>query len=134
MFRHTFFYFLFSILLVLAPVHVLGIKHFWFAAYPPLDLVLHFVGGLWIAGMGLWLFFLSGLSKATYRDRIPKVHVVFGALVFALMIGGLWEIFEVINDSTLRGYPNYVFDTLTDLVADTTGALLVAWYFVKKYL
>lgn len=134
MFRHPFFYFLFCLLIVITAIHVFGIMYFWYATYPLLDLALHFLGGVWIASIGLWAFFLSGLSRASYREKIPKMHVVLGILFFTLMIGALWEIFEVINDTTLRGYPKYEFDTITDLIADSTGALLAGWYFVRRYL
>lgn len=98
---------------------------------PWFDTAVHFCGGMVTA---LVVYVL------TVRLRFKHPHTVAGMIamlvVLSFGIGFFWEICEYVVNIIL---PTYVFDpvdTLTDLVADTSGALLVAIITIlrgKKY-
>jgi hypothetical protein len=95
-------------------------------------------------GLGWWDTFLHGLSgiilgftavalyeRLTHRSAGPEISSWFIFLFifsFAALCGVIWEIYEFSSDqlfgTTLQGGGNT--DTMTDLIADTIGGLLVA--------
>jgi uncharacterized membrane protein YjdF len=84
------------------------------------DNLLHFLSGACIAIACLSFFHLK--SGEVWR-------IVFIGVFFALLIGIVWEIFEwyfeiVYVEEGLA----YVFDTTSDILMDTTGALLASLY------
>jgi len=85
-------------------------RFWWF------DMLMHFLGGLWIAWLGYYLFSLSN-----YLPKIFKRYSIFIITFFSvLIIGVLWEIFEYITKVSLR-QDNYILDTYLDLLMDTLG-------------
>jgi hypothetical protein len=96
------------------------------------DVMMHFLGGLWLALSAIWFYFFSGVVKEPNTDTFTKFAV---PLLAAALIGVAWEIFEV-----LVGAPtliNPAFDTVKDLTMDLLGAalahawLVAAWKGVK---
>jgi peptidoglycan/LPS O-acetylase OafA/YrhL len=103
------------LLVLLLIMQVLAIEYYWYVAFPPLDLFMHFLGGVCIA--------LSVL----YVLKKPK-HII----LFTILGGIAWEVIEVYGD--ISGYHfgtyEYYFDTIKDIVVDTLGGVLV--YFINK--
>ena len=66
MHKNPFFQFLFLLLLVIATLEFIGLDRLWLFVFWWFDLVLHFLGGIWVSGMALWFFFLSGYVKLVY--------------------------------------------------------------------
>ncbi len=112
--------YLIFILDMIAGQYSLYWRFWWF------DIVMHFLGGFFIALLSYYVFFLSG-----YFIKISKKFSVFVvSLIFVLVIGVLWEVFEyVIKVSTAQS--NYILDTNLDLLMDTLG-WLVAYCFLLK--
>ena len=112
--------YLIFILDIFANQYFLYWRFWWF------DIVMHFLGGFFIALLSYYIFFLSG-----YFIKISKKFSVFVvSLTFVLVVGVLWEVFEyVIKVSTAQS--NYILDTNLDLLMDTLG-WLVAYYFLLK--
>lgn len=117
-------------LLVLALV---GILH-WIASYEGFywtvawyDVMMHFLGGAWVALMALWApaWPLLGWTKA-FQSRKNVVLAV-------VIVGILWELFELQMGFTDLGMRGYWSDTLQDLAMDTLGVLtVVSLYFPKS--
>ena len=80
--------------------HAGALWYAWYWTYPWFDILTHFWGG---------------------RQSAPLIAVV----VTIAVIGVVWEAYEWVVQSAfgLTLPPNYVPDTLLDLVMDTTGAL-----------
>lgn len=83
------------------------------------------------AGTVLAWFAILFLRKRT----TDKMVVYIGAALFALAIGGAWEIFEwlfhVLPPPLHLGSMGYT-DSMMDLVADTAGASLVSFVFWSR--
>lgn len=113
---------------------VLGLSHFiaekfylywtlwWFDNY------MHFLGGFVVGLASVWLVFDSGL----FIRREPRVsEAVLAALIFVVVIGVAWEVFEYVGG--IAGFEhNYVEDTISDIVFDILGATTAALIGVKK--
>ena len=118
---------------VIALLHYFSIKLAWYWQFPWLDMVSHFLGGAWVAGMLLWFVFVSGrvsTAKIQNEKLVAFLIAVFGALV----VGLAWEAFEYFADVLLI-QDGFLGDTLSDLVLDVIGGV-AAYYYVlrKKYL
>ncbi|MDO8183515.1 MAG: hypothetical protein Q7T49_00835 [bacterium] len=110
----------------LAGLNILAFRYFWYWRWWWFDLVMHSTGGLVIGLL---------VNALTWRDNPPARpwYPIFLAGISALIIGGGWELFEFSLDRTARvavmiktiatlqlGW----YDTLTDLLAGVSGALL----------
>ena len=75
------------------------------------DIVLHFLGGLWI---GMWVIGLSRIQK------IKLDYKIIISLVFA--VGFAWEVFEYFLGIGGSAFMSYRLDTAKDLLNDCLGA------------
>jgi hypothetical protein len=102
----------FIALISLAALHIAAIIFALYWHYVWLDVVTHFLGGVWVA-------LAVQLARAWMGQ--PLLNSVW-VLVMVLIVGIAWELFEL-----LTGIPrenNYMFDTSIDLVMDSLGALV----------
>jgi hypothetical protein len=109
--RSKIFILQFIIIAFIAIVHISALSFSLYWRFEWLDLVIHFLAGMWVALFSLW--FLNYLKFDT-SNVIVKVLIA----VLAISIG--WEIFEL-----LAGIPredNFLFDTSLDLAMDAVGA------------
>lgn len=90
------------------------------------DIVMHFLGGFFIAGGALW--FLRFEVPVGFRARVP---VFVTTLLLTLLVGIAWEVFEYVTDSA--GAINYTLDTTLDIAMDLVG-MLAAYVIIKRYV
>jgi len=112
---------------------------FFYVLIPSWDTILHGLSGIGLATVAISL---TGVLNKT--GPVKSGFVAFFAFLFGTASGAVWEIYEYIYDSIanlnmqeymadgvpLVGHAALV-DTMTDLIADTTGALVMA---VVSYL
>ncbi len=98
-------------------------RFYWF------DNVMHFLGGLWVGLMALWIYYFSGYIKS---NRYDKPFLFLMSFIAVLSVGIGWEIFEVLIDVNFSS--GYVSDTALDLIMDIVGGLASATTFVMLKL
>jgi len=109
---------------------------FLYWEYRWLDIPMHFFGGVWVALIGLYFVLHTKVGKR----YVPLVlqRPVWAALGGALLLGLLWEGYEVVFKFLEWGwFPDaYLLDTLLDVVMDMLGGVFVwLWYVgVQKML
>jgi len=90
------------------------------------DTFMHLISGAILAFSGIALY--ERLVHRNAGDEISPWFVFLFTLSFAAFGGVLWEIYEFSSDQffgmTLQGGGNT--DTMTDLIADTAGGLVIA--------
>ena len=86
------------------------------------DIVMHFLGGAWVALASAWLLFYSGFFQ---RRPVTSKNIFLVTFSSVLVIGVGWEVFEYIFDIAVVG-ENYVSDTTMDFIMDFIGAGVVA--------
>ncbi len=96
-------------------------KFWWF------DIVMHFLGGFWVAMLGYYILYLSDY-KERFKNIIQKYSYLTTSLIFVLSIGILWELFEAGLGSYLK--QGYLSDTILDLIMDMSG-WLVAYIYIQ---
>lgn len=128
MYRHPLFIVWFSLLVGIALLHSAALEFFFYWTYSWFDILMHFLGGLFIGLSALWFFFESGYVTAKKHTR--AVFIIAGSAT--LLIGVSWEIFEVVAGVPIED--NYALDTAIDLFMDMLGSLVAAYAYARMYL
>jgi hypothetical protein len=105
---------------------LLGSLMNYFEQYWWWDLFVHLLLGLVVGSIG----FLLVLELTKHRPESAKLSsgmLVIFAFAFSVAIGTIWEIIEFTIDSLFGTnlQLSSLRDTMTDLIADTTGALII---------
>lgn len=86
------------------------------------DLLMHFLGGFWVAMVVVSLWAVFNKNKIVY----PKI---FSVILWVTVVGVLWEIFELsIGATELSDGIRFIADTLSDIVMDIIGGLVGTKY------
>jgi hypothetical protein len=87
------------------------------------DNTLHFLAGGCIA---------LGILSIYFPKSSELKQIVYRGVFIALVIGIVWEVFEWYFDITsFKDGAIFVLDTISDIIMDTTGALLASLYTYK---
>lgn len=105
-----------------------------------LDIVMHVLGGLWVALLAVWFLYFSGKVNVNNTSLFSALIIVLGIVALG---GVFWEFFEFSFDKILLGkIGNFiklaglvqlgVSDTMSDLFFDLAGGLLGGLIFLKR--
>ena len=124
MIRKEFFVRLAGLIVCITVFNFLANKFYWYSSIWYFDIFMHFLGGLWLGGLFLWLFWPNKLSTTLVAKVIAGV----------LLVGIGWEIFELMFVNYVAQNSFDVVDTSMDLVLDVLGGLSAILYFNKKII
>ena len=94
-----------------------------------MHLFVHMMGGFWIAITILWIALKIGhIEKITHYKRRALIIMVGSALI----IGIVWEIFELVFKIDLVNKIGYWPYTINAVVADLIGGIIAFWYFMSS--
>ncbi|MBX4210769.1 hypothetical protein KW783_02230 [Candidatus Parcubacteria bacterium] len=108
-------------------LHTTAITYFLYWKFWWFDMLVHFLAGMWVGILVIMIAYIFGLFSRDVRPTGKRLFVV--TLFSALMIGLVWEFFELNVGLTFLTMKGYVPDTLTDVWFDCLGALCSAFYF-----
>ncbi len=120
------------LLYIVAALQMLALYFFWYWSYWWYDIMMHFLAGLWVGGMVLWVYFFSGSTKISRPIR--KSHAYLMAISITFLIGLSWELFEFSLDTFIIFQQNDLMDTMGDLGMDILGALSATFYVARARL
>ena len=123
-----------SLILILA-VHFAGNAFFWYDRLFWLDIVMHLLGGAWVAVLSVYLF---GEHWPVIGDKAKPSQEFILILGSVALVGVLWEFYEFLADVyvlkihplNLAPDPKVLPDTIADLLNDLIGGSL-AFFFLK---
>jgi hypothetical protein len=105
-------------------LHKIAMMNHWYVRFTGFDIFMHIFGGVVLALAIHWII-------CTF---LPRWNSTFWKIIVLTFIAGvLWELFEAANDiaNAPIGSGLYFLDTAKDLVNDTLGAIIAA-FFLKK--
>ena len=115
------------LIVVIAILHVAGFVFRWNYSLLWYDLLLHFLGGMWVA-FAAAKFFRKPISEIGWMGPVFLVALV-------ALVGVTWEIYEFTIDElffeerALWRAQDGNTDTMSDLMMDLAGGIAVAlWY------
>ena len=123
---------LLTLLLIL--IYVIVIIHGaaeWFYLYwlfPWFDIMMHFLGGVWVGLAVLWLVYYSGYVPVPRKTKSFAFMLCLGLVG---VVGLAWEAYEFITRILLHAplFPDYAADTTLDMIMDLLGAIVGFWIF-----
>lgn|SRR3989338_3808702 len=107
--------------------NLLAQQFYWYFSIWYFDMFMHFLGGFWVGLVFLWFFSRESTSLE------PFLQLIFKVIFAVLMVGILWEIFEISIDKIIIQNPFNALDTFSDIFFDLTGGLVAVLYFLKKW-
>ncbi|TSC71754.1 MAG: hypothetical protein G01um101448_1100 [Parcubacteria group bacterium Gr01-1014_48] len=112
--------------MIIAVLHFVALYFHLYWSLWWFDIVMHFLGGAWVAAFTLW--YLSHSLQSTYGKMKGA-----GVIVLAtLCVGILWEVYEYFFGISLVGKDAYIVDTTLDIIMDLTGALTASALFISR--
>jgi len=113
--------------IIIAVFHYLCLVLFLYWTVWWSDIVMHFLGGLIIGLISIFIFYTSGLINLKKENTLIVFITTIGFVLIVGMSWELWEIFagltSILKDQT---------DTIIDLIMDIVGALASIFYFKNK--
>lgn len=106
------------------------------------DIALHSTSGLLMGILGFLLVYVLNASEKIAFSMTPR-FVAFFAFMFAVAVGGLWEIFEYSMDTVFGANmqkamfndPSGLTDTMWDMIVNAIGAAFISilgWWYMKR--
>ncbi len=106
--------------------------HFaWYDIFWWFDMPMHFLGGFFVLLMNVFIterYFAA--SKRFHNISIPKQLCLF--IFSVLVVGILWELFELFFVNYIGGLPFGMKDTISDLCFDVAGAFAACIYMIRQ--
>lgn len=118
---------IFVVGLLVVVLHLLALEHDYYFHFFWFDIMMHTLGGF-LAGLAGYY----GLTKLS-GGRLPRENrylLLIDVILFVLIVGLLWETFELLFELTLDDRMLYIKDTALDFVMNTVGAVVAFYYFI----
>jgi len=107
-------------------INYIATKLYWYYSIWWFDMPMHFLGGLFI-GLGcIWFLFHKELPLELSWKLVLKVFLS------VLLIGVLWELFEIVFYQIIAQSPFHALDTIHDIFFDLAGGVFAIIFFFKK--
>ncbi len=117
--------------LLLALFHIFALELSWYYIFRWSDVPVHILGGFWVTITTFWIFLKYRIADTSLDSRTSILIM----LISVLIIGVLWEIFELASGNTSLSVRNYWQDTFTDVASGFVGGVVANIYFsrIKNY-
>lgn len=121
--RTKILYFTFALSFFLFLANSFAIKTNLYWTTPWADIVTHTVGGMIVAGGTILLWEFKNLGR-----KIKLSSIISSVII----VGLVWELFELYYGLTLVTDPGYFLDTAGDIFFDTFGAYIGYRFLISK--
>lgn len=115
---------LLSLIFLIFLLNYLAMRFYWYSSIWYFDMPMHFLGGLWLGLALIWFFKIKDISLKS----------IFYLILGVLLIGVLWEVFEIIIDKIITGNLFNTLDTISDIFFDLAGGTFAIFYFIKRIM
>ncbi len=116
--RKNLFKLLATLIFFIFVINFLANKFYWYYSIWYFDIIMHFLGGFWLALVAVYLF----KPTNNFLQSIPRL------LLFVLVLGLGWEVFEFLfNNYLAQNYFDF-WDSLSDVLFDVIGGLCAILY------
>jgi len=112
-----------SLTVLIFVLNFLGNNFGWYSSVWYFDNIMHFLGGFWLAFMGIYIF----------KKDIP-LNLVFKVLTLVFVVSVGWEIFEILVNEAIAQNPFDTINTVSDLIFDLAGGGAALFYYMKRIM
>ena len=124
MFKNKLFKHAFGVLILFGLLIFMADKLYLYWTVIWMDLVMHFLGGVWVVLVILWIWSIRKNFILPNKTKTLKI-----CIVGVMIVGLLWEVYELLIGAVRpsEGY-RYWADTSSDLIMDYVGAIFGGFY------
>lgn len=126
--KRKLFIIIFFLVLLIAILNEVAINFFLYWKFWWFDIMMHFLGGLWVGFSSLWFYYLTKEDKVKRESFLFALWVSFVGIV---LIGLGWEVFEFFIKINMSD--KYIYDTSLDIFMDMIGAFVATVLFFNFY-
>ncbi len=113
-----------SSIIFLCIVNFIAIKGLWYYLFWYFDMLMHFIGGMTVLFLIVYIFY----SRISSRSNLP-----IGILILSVFIIGFgWELYEQLISMLISHNPQIYLDSISDLFFDLAGGILGLLYISRK--
>ena len=123
------------LLFLIATIAILNFyayRFHWYWEFWWFDIIMHTLGGIWVASCALWLRYFRSLAAEPIIAP-KKLSIFILALVAVYVIGGGWELFEFSLDKFITFKIHDAVNTASDLFFDGIGSIIAVFLFLSVY-
>ncbi len=113
-------------------VNLVALKLYWYYSIWYFDMPMHFLGGLWVGLFFLWFFSIESMPFLHLVLERVDFKLVSKTLLFVLLFGVLWELFEFYTNNYIGHDLFNILDTTSDIFFDLSGGLYAILYVWKN--
>lgn len=126
--RLTFPPLLFLLIATILALEILASVFYWYWIYWWFDILMHFLGGLWVGAATLWFLFSSGY----FRPQEWTIRaILFATAGCVLGVALAWEAFEyAVRLLVPQPFPYDLEDTTADVIVGLLGGLTATFAFI----
>jgi len=107
-------------------------KFYWYFSIWWVDMPMHFLGGLCAGFAVIWFLSFKKLSFDLLFSTQAVWNFIFKIFLGVLLIGVLWEFFEILFNNIIAQNSFNIFDTISDVFFDLAGGIFAILYFLKQ--
>lgn len=122
---------LLAFILVILAFQIIATVFYWYWRIPWFDILMHFLGGMWVGMSALWFYLFWGKIKPSAIQGAFRIFMVVTMAVLSVAL--LWEVFEYGVFVAIPHREVYdIADTLGDILAGVLGGALATLLFLRK--
>jgi hypothetical protein len=120
-----------TLVVLIAVLNYYAYQFYWYWEFWWFDIIMHTLGGIFIASFSLWYYFFS---KAEAIQIVSlKIRVFMVSLLSIVVVGIGWELFEFSVDTFITLSRHDSVDTASDLFFDALGGSFAVLIFSLMY-
>ncbi|MCK9351176.1 MAG: hypothetical protein WCT49_01025 [Candidatus Paceibacterota bacterium] len=131
MIRKLYSIFLLILITAICVLNFYAYRFHWYWEFWWFDIVMHTLGGMWVASAALWLRYFR--NKDREQAVLRKKFVLFFSVFSVYVIGIGWELFEFSLDRFITFKIHDAANTASDLFFDGVGGLFAVFLFFAVY-
>ena len=99
-------------------------KFYWYYSIWWFDMLMHFLGGLWLGLVFIYFFLPKNIT----------ISLILKILAFVFLAGIGWEAFEFYFINYVAQNSFNILDTISDVLFDLIGGISAVLYFSKRIM
>jgi len=131
MIRKLYPIFLLALIALIGVLNFYAYRFHWYWEFWWFDIIMHTLGGIWVASAALWLLYFRDPSALKKELRASLLFPY--SLVSVYLVGVGWELFEFSLDKFITFKIHDAMNTASDLFFDGVGSILAVFLFLAVY-
>ncbi len=113
--------------ILVSTLHFLATKLYWYNDFFWFDMLMHFIGGIFIGFIALYILYRFKISQN--KKFISTIKIT---ILTVFVVGLFWEVYEYVVQGFTGAILANPIDSISDLFFDLAGGLYAVYIFQKQ--